>query len=52
MTQNAQKRLAIGAALTAVLMFLGANAHLLTVALQSQPECREAAGLNPAKQAC
>lgn len=47
-----QKRLAIGAALAAVLLFLGANAHLLTAALQSQPECREIAGLPPAKRAC
>ena len=47
-----QKRLAISAALAAVLLFLGANAHLLTVALQSQPECREAAGLIPAKRVC
>ncbi len=52
MTPNVQKRLAIGAALTAVVLFLGANAHMLTVALQSQPECREAAGLLPAKPAC
>ncbi|MDK3075134.1 hypothetical protein QO034_18765 [Sedimentitalea sp. JM2-8] len=52
MTPVVQKRLAIGAALAAVLLFLGANAHLLNVALRSQPECREAAGLTPAKRAC
>lgn len=52
MTPGAQKRLAIGAALAALLLFLGANAHLLTVALHSQPECREAAGLIPARRAC
>ena len=52
MTQVAQKRLAFGTALAAILLFLGANAHLLTVALQSQPECREAAGMMPAKRAC
>ena len=47
-----QKRLAIGAALAAVLLFLGANAHLLTVALQSQPDCRETAGEMPAMRSC
>lgn len=52
MTPGVQKRLAIGAALTGVLMFFGANAHLLAVALQSQPECRETSGLMPAKRAC
>ncbi|GKY87484.1 hypothetical protein [Sinisalibacter aestuarii] len=52
MTPRAQKHLAIGGALTAVLLVLGANAHLLSVALQSQPECREAAGVMPAKRAC
>ena len=52
MTPGVQKRLAIGAALAAILLFLGANVHLLPVALQSQPECREAAGLIPAKRVC
>ncbi|SMC83135.1 hypothetical protein [Primorskyibacter flagellatus] len=52
MTRSAQKWLAIGASLTAVTLFIGANAHLLTVALRSQPECREAAGMMPAKRAC
>jgi len=47
-----QKRLAIGAALAAVLLFFGANAHLLTVALQSQPDCRETAGEMPAMRSC
>lgn len=47
-----QKRLAVGAALAAVLLFLGANAHLLTIALQSQPDCRETAGAMPARQSC
>ena len=45
-----QKRLAISAALAAVLLFLGANAHLLTVALQSQPDCRETAGAMPCRR--
>lgn len=52
MRPAAQKRLAVGAAVAALLLFLGANAHLLAVALQSQPECREAAGLEPARRAC
>ncbi len=52
MTPRVQKRLAVGAALTVVALFAGANLHLLTVALQSQPECREAADLIPAKRAC
>lgn len=47
-----QKRLAVGAALAAVLLFLGANALLLTVALQSQPDCRETAGAMPARRSC
>lgn len=47
-----QKRLAIGAALAAVLLVLGANAYLLTVALQSQPDCRETAGAMPAMRSC
>lgn len=47
-----QKWLAIGAALAAALLFLGANAHLLTVALKSQPDCRETAGAMPAKRSC
>ncbi|WP_167733414.1 MULTISPECIES: hypothetical protein [Thioclava] len=47
-----QKRLAVGAALAAVLLFLAANAHLLTVALRSQPDCRETAGAMPARRSC
>ncbi|WP_168173084.1 hypothetical protein [Thioclava sp. F34-6] len=47
-----QKRLAGGAALAAVLLFLAANAHLLTVALRSQPDCRETAGAMPARRSC
>ncbi|WP_289042556.1 hypothetical protein [uncultured Aliiroseovarius sp.] len=52
MTPTVQKRLAISAALIVAAVFIGANAHLLTVALTSQPECREAAGTMPAKRAC
>lgn len=52
MTPTAQKRLAIGIALAVVALFIAANMHFLTVALQSQPDCREAAGFAPAKRAC
>jgi hypothetical protein len=52
MTPRAQKRLAIGTALIGCILFIGANAHLLSVSLQSQPECREVPGLVAAKQAC
>ena len=39
MTVTNQKRLAILGACTLAALFLGANAHLITVAFQSQPEC-------------
>lgn len=52
MTARVQKRLAVGAALSLAVLFVGANLHLLSVAVKSQPECREAAGLTPAKRAC
>lgn len=52
MTHTAQKRLATAAAVLVVLLVLGANAHLLTVALQSQQECRETADKMPARRAC
>lgn len=51
MTPRAQKTLAIGGAALVALLFLGANAHMLTVALQSQPECR-VSDAAPAKPAC
>ena len=50
---RAQRRLAILAALAALLLFLGANAHLIMVAFRSQPGC--AAILPdraPARHAC
>jgi hypothetical protein len=52
MTPRAQKRLALAAALALVAVFLGANLHLLTVALGSAPACTAAAGAAPARPAC
>lgn len=52
MTARAQKRLAITAALLLVAVFLGANLHLLSVALESQPACAVASGAMPARPAC
>ena len=39
MTAQNQRRLAILGACTAAALFFGANAHLMTVAFQSLPEC-------------
>ncbi|MFV0246023.1 MAG: hypothetical protein ACK5IB_13535 [Qingshengfaniella sp.] len=52
MTIQSQKRLAVLGALALIAVFLGANAHLLTVAFGSQPECRAVAHAAPAKTAC
>lgn len=52
MTAQAQKRLAIAAAVTGAAVFLAANAHLLAVALDSQPACAAVTGAAPAKRAC
>lgn len=52
MNAIAQKRLAIAAALAAIGLFLAANAHLVTVAVRSQPDCKLAHGTMPAKRAC
>lgn len=52
MTARAQKRLAITAAMAVAIVFIGANAHLLTVALTSQPACTAADHAVPAKRAC
>lgn len=50
---TSQRRLAVFAALLAVTVVITANAHLLAVAIRSQPDCvladRTAA---PAKRAC
>ncbi|MGE0847449.1 MAG: hypothetical protein AB7L41_14365 [Flavobacteriaceae bacterium] len=52
MTARAQKRLAVAAAIAATAAFIGANAHLLAVAIGSQPACAVVAGAAPAKPAC
>ena len=52
MTALSQKRLAIAAAVTGAAVFLAANAHLLAVALNSQPACAAVTGAAPAKPAC
>lgn len=52
MRARAQKRLALAGAALAVLLFVAANAHLLNVALVSQPECRVSAQAAPARPAC
>lgn len=51
MTAGMQKRLAIGAALLVVALVCAANAHLLVVAVGSQPACMAASAV-PAKPAC
>lgn len=53
MRPGTQKRLAIAGALIGLAVFLAANAHLLTVAVQSQPSCvvNESAPA-PAKPVC
>lgn len=53
MTRDTQRRLAITGAVAAVGLLLAANAHLVVVALGSQPDCvaRGDAAL-PAKRAC
>ncbi|MEZ5869930.1 MAG: hypothetical protein R3D46_16530 [Defluviimonas denitrificans] len=52
MTGRTERRLAIAAALILGAVVVLANARLLSVAVRSQPECREAAGLPPARPAC
>ena len=53
MTATAQKRLAVLAALLAVTVVVGANAHLLAAAFGSQPRCVAADGAAaPTKRAC
>lgn len=51
MTGFTQRRVAIAAALAFVGVFIVANAHLITVAFQSQPECTLTAAA-AAKPAC
>lgn len=53
MTATTQKRLAIGGALLALAVFLGANAHLFTVAFQSHPDCASiSADRAPSRNMC
>ena len=51
MTAISQRSLAILAALTFVGIFIAANAHLISVAVISQPECTASAA-KAAKPAC
>lgn len=53
MAPRMQRRLAILAALVGVGVFLAANAHLVTVAVTSMPECvQPAPGKAPARPGC
>lgn len=52
MTARMQKRLAILAALAGVVLVIAANAHLLAVAVGSQPACAAVAGAAAARPAC
>lgn len=53
MTAAAQKRLAILGALAGLGLLVAANAHLVTVAVNSQPACVTVDGAGaPAKPAC
>ena len=47
-----QKRLAVAGAIAVAALFIVANAHLLAVAMRSQPDCVAAMGAMPAKRAC
>lgn len=52
MTPAAQRRAAIAGAVLTVAIFVAANAHLLAVAIGSQPECVAQDAAMPAKPAC
>jgi hypothetical protein len=53
MTPARQRNLAIAAAVAVAAAFLAANAHLVTVAVRSQPACVATdAGPAPARRAC
>ncbi|MEI2806118.1 hypothetical protein [Albidovulum sp.] len=52
MTARAQRLAAIAGAVLAATVFVGANAHLLTVAIGSQPGCVAEPAAMPAKSAC
>ncbi|SEL04602.1 hypothetical protein [Roseovarius nanhaiticus] len=52
MTAAVQRRLAITGAFLAIGLFIAANAHLITVALNSQPDCTLSERAAAAKPAC
>lgn len=52
MSPRLQKRLAVASAIAAATLFVVGNAHLLTVALRSQPECKALVHAVPARRAC
>ncbi|WP_347265929.1 hypothetical protein [Paracoccus sp. (in: a-proteobacteria)] len=53
MTARNQKRLAILGACTVAAVFLGANAHLIAVAFNSQPDCGAISSERaPARHSC
>lgn len=52
MTGRHQKMLAIAAAVALAGGIVAANAHLLSVAIGSQPACTAVAGVEPARRAC
>lgn len=52
MTARAQRRAAIAGAVLLAGLFLGANAHLVAVAIGSQPGCVAQDAAMPAKPAC
>lgn len=52
MTPARQRRLAIAGAVLAIGVFAAANAHLITVAVSSQPDCILSERATAAKPAC
>jgi len=54
MTLTTQKRLAWAGALIVLAIVIASNAHLISVAFRSQPECvaAKSAVATPAKRAC
>lgn len=52
MTARGQRRAAIAGAVLTVAVFFGANAHLLAIAIGSQPGCVAEEAAMPAKPAC
>ncbi len=52
MTARRQKLLALTAVVAVAAGFVAANAHLIAVAIGSQPPCTAIAGAEPARRAC